>query len=110
MAGLFSIASGGWLGSTTSGEVKEAIAVAAALVGVVVGAVVAGMAIQTAGFDRSFLRELAAINRDPAHYLSPFLATAVIDISALLMLLAWAAVPNEVQLSCSDYSVPSAVG
>lgn len=53
----------------------------------VVGAVIAGVAIQSAFLDQSFLRKLRAISRDPVSYLTPFLFTAAIGVFALLGLL-----------------------
>lgn len=61
------------------------------LVGVVLGAVVAGVSIQVAFFDASFLRKLRAIHRDPIQYLAPFLFTVVLGVVAMLWLLVVAA-------------------
>src|SRR5215216_4374199 len=49
------------------------IAVAAGLVGVIIGAVIAGVAVLAAFMDQSFLRKLKAINREPVRYLAPFI-------------------------------------
>jgi len=84
------------------GRINEVVAVAATVSGAIVGAVIAGMAIQTAAFDRTFLLLLkeislrdSTINTGPARYLSPFLTTAGIGVAALVCLLAWAALPED---------------
>jgi hypothetical protein len=50
----------------------------------IIGTVIAGVAIQTAFMDQSFLRKIRAIDRNPVTYLSPFLFTAVIAIFAMV--------------------------
>ena len=73
----------------------RAVDVAAQALSVVVGSVIAGVAIQAAFFDQAFLRKLRAINRDPVRYLAPFLFTAVIGVGALLSLMALATLGPE---------------
>lgn len=68
-------------------QILGAVSVAAGVVGVVIGAVIAGVAIQVAFLDQSFLRKLRAIHRDPIDYLAPFLFTVVIGVFAMLGLL-----------------------
>jgi hypothetical protein len=63
------------------------VAVAAGLVGVIIGSVIASVAVQTAFMDQSFLRKLRAINRKPVRYLAPFLFTASISVFAMLGLI-----------------------
>lgn len=63
------------------------VAIAAGLVGVILGAVIAGVSIQAAFFDQAFLRKLRAIRKDPVYYLAPFLFTAVLGVAAMLGLL-----------------------
>lgn len=63
------------------------LGVASQVMGVVVGAVIAGVSIQAAFFDQSFLRKLRAIGRDPVRYLAPFLFTAVLGVVAMLGML-----------------------
>ncbi len=67
----------------TPSALLRSVTIAAGLVGVIIGTVVAGVAIQTAFMDQSFLRKLRAINRDPIRYLAPFLFTAVLAILAM---------------------------
>ncbi|MCB1256387.1 MAG: hypothetical protein KDB26_04735 [Microthrixaceae bacterium] len=70
-----------------------AVSIVAGVVGVVIGAVIAGVAIQSAFLDQSFLRKLRAIGRNPVDYLTPFLFTAAIGVFALLGLLVLAVLP-----------------
>jgi len=58
------------------------------LVGVVLGSVIAGVAIQTAFMDQEFLRKLNAIGTEPMRYLAPFVYTALLGVSAMTALLA----------------------
>ena len=60
------------------------VSVAAGLVGVIIGSVIASVAVQTAFMDQSFLRKLRAINRKPVRYLAPFVFTAGISVFAML--------------------------
>jgi uncharacterized membrane protein len=60
----------------------RSVAVAGGLIGVIVGAVIAGIAVQTAFMDQAFLRKVRAIDSDPITYISPFLFTAVIAVFA----------------------------
>lgn len=94
VAGVVGALAGGWLAVAHEDRVPDVAAVGAALVGVLVGAVIAGMGVQTAAFDRTFLQNLTEICRDPVSLISPFLQTAVIGIAALVGLLAWVAVPD----------------
>ncbi|MEU2338550.1 hypothetical protein ABZ608_34115 [Streptomyces sp. NPDC013172] len=83
---------GAWVG--VDGRPRELVILAtSALVGVIIGAVIAGMAIQTAGFDRTFLRNLKAANKNPIKYLRPFLFTASAGVSSAIAILVWSAIP-----------------
>ncbi|MCE0488137.1 hypothetical protein [Ornithinimicrobium sediminis] len=55
-----------------------------ALLGIVLGAVLAGAAIQAAFMDPELLRNLYRIGRDPIRYLRPFLFTATLAVLGLL--------------------------
>lgn len=72
--------------------VNGIVAAASALVGVVIGGVIAGMAILTAGLDTAFLRKLNQLPAEAEGYLAPFLATTAISIVAVVSLLVWGAV------------------
>ncbi|MFC7529114.1 hypothetical protein [Actinoplanes sp. GCM10030250] len=71
----------------TPAAMIRTVPIAASLVGVVVGAVIAGIAVQTAFMDQAFLRKIKAIGRDPARYIAPFLFTAFVGIIAMLSML-----------------------
>lgn len=81
------------LGLNYPDRLTGAVSIAAGVVGVVIGAVIAGVAIQSAFLDQSFLRKLRAINSDPVDYLTPFLFTTTIGVFALLGLLVLAVLP-----------------
>ncbi|MDO3333387.1 hypothetical protein [Mycobacteroides abscessus] len=93
LIGVVGCAGGVILGLKYPERLVGVVSVTAGVVGVVIGAVIAGVAIQSAFMDQSFLRKLRAINRDPVTYLTPFLFTSVIGIFALLGLLALSAIP-----------------
>lgn len=58
----------------------------ATLLTAIIGAVLAGVAIQAAFMDQAFLQRLAAISREPVRYLAPFIFTAVLGVFASLSL------------------------
>ncbi|SUE16619.1 Uncharacterised protein [Rhodococcus gordoniae] len=60
----------------------------AGAVGVIIGAVVAGISVQVAFLDQPFLRKLRAIQVNPVKYIAPFLFTAVLGVVAVLVLIA----------------------
>jgi hypothetical protein len=72
---------------TSPDALLRGVPVAAGLTGVIIGAVIASVAVQTAFMDQTFLRKLRAINREPVRYLAPFLFTAVISVFAMLGLI-----------------------
>ncbi len=76
------------LAIVTPAALLRAVAIAAGLVGVIIGTVIAGVAVQTAFMDQAFLRKIRAIGREPVRYLAPFLFTAVIGVFAMLGLIA----------------------
>ncbi|MBU8825819.1 hypothetical protein [Mycolicibacterium goodii] len=85
--GLVGAGGGLYLGLNYPAQLIGAVSVTAGVVGVIIGAVIAGVAVQAAFMDQSFLRKLRAIGRDPVNYLTPFLFTTVIGVFALLLLL-----------------------
>lgn len=91
--GLLGAAGGAWVGVAAPKTLARVVPVAAALVGIVIGAVVAGVAVLAAFLDQSFLRKLRRIEREPVRYVAPFLFTAVLGIVASLLLLVLAALP-----------------
>lgn len=76
------------------GAVGDIVTAASALAGVVIGGVLAGMAILTSGLDSAFLKKLTGIDIKAEQYLAPFLATSMISILAVVFLFVWAAVDN----------------
>ncbi|WP_434743437.1 hypothetical protein [Micromonospora sp. SH-82] len=62
------------------------------VVGVIVGAVIAGISFQAAFMDQAFLRKLRAIQSEPVYYLAPFLFTAVLGVISMLALIVMSAV------------------
>lgn len=94
---------GVWVGIQHPEAVARVSPVIAGLVGVVIGAVIAGVALLSAFLDQAFLRKLRLINREPTRYIAPFLFTAVLGVCAAFSLVgasaltttaptAWAAV------------------
>jgi hypothetical protein len=65
----------------------RAVPVASGVVGVILGAVIAGVAVQTAFMDQAFLRKLRAIKYEPVMLVAPFLFTATIGVFAMLGLI-----------------------
>lgn len=75
------------------GTMDQLRAAAIAAVGIVVGAVIGGVAIMGAFLDQSFLRKLKAIGREPVYYMAPFLFTAWLGIVSILLLLILSGLP-----------------
>lgn len=76
-----------WASWTHPEAVLRPTSAALGLVGVVLGSVIAGVAIQTAFMDQEFLRKLKAINSAPIRYLAPFIYSALLGIGAMVGLL-----------------------
>jgi len=87
--GLLGGVGGGWVGYDRPTEVSQVVAITAALVGIVVGGVVAGMAILAAGLDTSFLVKLNSLGIKSERYLTPFLGTTAIGIVAIVVSASW---------------------
>lgn len=90
-AGGVWIGIGGKHGTPVVDARYAALPAAAGLVGVVIGAVVAGVAVQAAFMDQAFIRKLNAINRRPVRYLTPFIVTAVLGLWAAIAIIVVAA-------------------
>ncbi len=65
----------------------SAIGVVAGIVGVIIGAVLAGAAILAAFLDQAFLRKIAAVGREPVHFVAPFLFSATLGTLTCLALI-----------------------
>ncbi len=94
VVGLACGAFGVWLALTHPESLDRAVTFAGSLVGVVIGAVVAGAAILGAFLDQSFLRKLRAIDKEPVRYFAPLLFTATLGVVAGFLLLALAVTPS----------------
>jgi hypothetical protein len=85
---------GGLVGYGRPRDVSDIVAITAALVGIVVGGVVAGMAILAAGLDTPFLVKLNKLGIESERYLSPFLGTTAIGIAAIIASVSWVALAD----------------
>ncbi len=94
LIGLLGCGGGIWLALASPKTLARVLPLAATIVGIVIGAVLAGVAVLAAFLDQSFLRKLRAINREPVRYLSPFLFTATLGVLAALFVLAVVALPK----------------
>ncbi|MEV2242209.1 hypothetical protein [Micromonospora sp. NPDC049891] len=80
------------------------------VVGVIVGAVIAGISFQAAFMDQAFLRKLRAIESEPVYYLAPFLFTAVLGVISMLALIVMSAVsPTAPKALIALVSTPTAL-
>lgn len=64
------------------------------LVGVVIGAAIAGMAVIAALMDGVFIRKVHAIGRRTSRYVAPFAFTALLGVCAALVLLVLVSLPT----------------
>lgn len=94
LVGLAGGAGGIWLALESPQTVERTSMIASQLIGVIVGAVIAGVAVIAAFMDQPFLRKLKLIERRPQHYLEPFVVTAVLGVWAFLFLIALGAIPD----------------
>jgi hypothetical protein len=94
LVGILGGGGGVWLAVGSPATLSHVLPVAATIVGIVIGAVLAGTAILAAFLDQAFLRKLRAINREPVRYLAPFLFTATLGVFAALLLLVMVALPK----------------
>ncbi|MGA3537746.1 hypothetical protein ACK8GE_00345 [Micromonosporaceae bacterium DT194] len=83
------------LSFTEPDAVVRAAPGAIGVVGVIVGAVIAGISFQAAFMDQAFLRKLRAIESEPVYYLAPFLFTAVLGVISMFALIVMSAVSPE---------------
>lgn len=94
LVGVLGGAGGVWLAISSPDGLEASVPIAAALVGIVIGAVIAGVAIMAAFLDQSFLRKVREIGKEPVRYLKGFLFTAVLGVVAALALLVLSALPS----------------
>lgn len=93
--GVIGGAAGVALAFISPGALVRGVATDAVLLGVIIGSVVAGVAILAAFMDQPFLRKLAAIEREPTRYLAPFLFTAMLGVFASLALIGLSVMSND---------------
>lgn len=86
---------GAWAALAAPIEFQRTLGIAAELVGVVVGTVIAGAAVIGAFLGASFLRKLRLIGREPVRYLTPFLITAALGVGAMFAILVTSALPSD---------------
>lgn len=82
-----------WLAVHASKSLHNALPAAVALVGVVVGAIVAGTAVVAAFLNPVFLRKMRAIGEDPVAFLAPFIVSGVVGTTAALFAITLSALP-----------------
>lgn len=68
-------------------------AIAAGILGIVVGAVVGGAAILAAFLSQAFIRKLRMIGSEPMRFLEPFLLTAWLGVVGIMLVLVLGALP-----------------
>jgi hypothetical protein len=91
--GLLGGAGGVWLALAYPEGLANGASMAATLVGIIIGAVVAGVAVTAAFLDATFLRKLRTIGREPVRYVAPFLLTVFLGVVAALVLLVLGVLP-----------------
>jgi hypothetical protein len=82
-----------WLAVEAPERLSIVIPIAATVVGIVMGAVIAAVAILAAFLDQTFLRKLRAIGREPVRYVRPFLFTSTLGLVAMMLLLVLSVLP-----------------
>ena len=85
LTGLMSAGGAIWLVCAGHGSrLIDVAPVAVGLAGITVTAVIASIAIMVSFMDPQFLRNLAAIDREPTRYMAPLLATVILGVVAAL--------------------------
>jgi hypothetical protein len=69
-----------YMGAFVPDAAMRTVPVAAGLVGVIIGAIIAAIGLVSAFFDQSLLRKLALIEQSPQRPLAPFLVTVVFGV------------------------------
>jgi hypothetical protein len=83
-----------WLAFESPRSLTTAAAPAIGVVGVVIGAVVGGMAVIAAFMDGVFLRKIHRIGHRADRYITPFAFTAMIGVTAAMALIVLIALPG----------------
>ena len=82
-----------WVQATYPPVITGAVSTAAGAVGVIIGAVLASVAVISAFMDKAFLERIRAIGRSPIRYVAPFVFTTMLGIVALVLLLVRMSLP-----------------
>jgi hypothetical protein len=91
--GLLGLAGGIWLALESPKTLANALPVAIGVVGVVIGTVIAGVAVIAAFLDATFIRKLRLIDKKPERYVTPFAFTAALGVVSALALLLLSGLP-----------------
>lgn len=94
LVGLGGAAGAAWLAVNDPKTLASALPNAVVLIGVVIGAVVAGTALVASFLNESFLRKMREIRRDPVRYIAPFLLTAVVGTVGAIGAIVLTGLPN----------------
>lgn len=89
--GVLGAAAGFYVTIEHPAAIGRVIPVLTGLVGVVIGAVIAGLALLSAFMDQKFLRTLSLIDESPRRPMRPFLFTVVLGVIAAFFLVVLAA-------------------
>lgn len=86
---LAGAAGGAWLEHNNSAQIDSVTRVAASMIGIIIGAIVGGLAMMTRALDTQLLRKLKEIGQTPvAKFFSPFLTVILFGVLAGILLLA----------------------
>ncbi len=85
-------AAGWYLAQSNPVAVDSVVSVVQQVVGVILGSVIAGVAIQAAFFDDQFLRKMKDSGTDPVSCMAPFLFTATLGVVSMLLIIVLTAV------------------
>ena len=86
---------GVWVALEAPERIDALIPVIVGVVGVVIGAVLAGVAVVAAFMDQAFLRKLRAIKKEPVRYVRPFLFTAWLGTVCAISASVLTAIPRD---------------
>lgn len=88
-------AGGAWLEYSKSAHIDSVTRVAASMIGIIIGAIVGGLAMMTRALDTQLLKKLQRIGETPvAKFFSPFLTVIFVGVLAGIFLLLISALPE----------------
>ena len=89
---------GAWVAYHRYPHIGSPIPVSASLVGLTIGALIAGLAIMARSHDKNFLKALRKAGATPAsQFFAPFITTATIGIMAILAIIAYSILPSDLE-------------